>query len=61
MTQLQAMITRFARDVRGATSIEYGLIIALIFLAILGGVTALSENTNESLNDTSAAITGAGG
>jgi pilus assembly protein Flp/PilA len=38
-------LSRFARDERGATVVEYGLIAALVFLAIVGAVTAFSENT----------------
>ena len=32
------MITRFLKDRRGATAIEYGLIVAVLSLAIVGGV-----------------------
>lgn len=31
-------VQRFSRDERGATSIEYGLIAALVFLAALGAI-----------------------
>ena len=34
-------ITRFAKDESGATAIEYGLIVALIAVAIIGVVTTL--------------------
>lgn len=36
-------MTRFVRDERGATAIEYGLICALIFVAIIAGVTAFGQ------------------
>ncbi len=39
-------MSRFAKDERGATVVEYGLIAALIFLAIVGSVTAFSEQTD---------------
>lgn len=32
------MLIRFLRDERGATVIEYGLIVAVLSLAILGGL-----------------------
>jgi pilus assembly protein Flp/PilA len=32
---------RFWRDERGATAIEYGLVVGLIFLAVISGYTAL--------------------
>lgn len=41
MTKLFA---RFAKDESGATAIEYGLIAALIALAITAGATTLGES-----------------
>ncbi|MBY9066538.1 Flp family type IVb pilin [Hyphomonas sp. WL0036] len=38
------MFARFLKDESGATAIEYGLIAALIAVAIIGGVTALGNN-----------------
>lgn len=32
------MFSRFLKDKKGATAIEYGLIVALLSLAIVGGV-----------------------
>ena len=40
-------MTRFLRNESGATAIEYGLIVALIFLAIITGVTAFASGTEE--------------
>lgn len=40
------MFARFLKDESGATAIEYGLIAALIAVAIIGGVTALGNATN---------------
>jgi pilus assembly protein Flp/PilA len=40
-----ALLTAMRRDKRGTTSIEYGLICAMIFLAIIGAIRSLgSEN-----------------
>ena len=36
---------RLARETRAATAVEYGLIVALIFLAILVGVYSLANVT----------------
>ena len=36
---------RLIRESRAATAVEYGLIVALIFLAILVGVYALANTT----------------
>ncbi len=37
---------RLTRDESGATAIEYGLIVALIFLAIIGGLSSFATNEN---------------
>jgi pilus assembly protein Flp/PilA len=38
------LFARFAKDESGATAIEYGLIAALIAVAIIGATTILGEN-----------------
>ena len=43
---LSTLCSRFARDDSGATAIEYGLIVALIFLAIVTAVNSFAQNTN---------------
>jgi len=40
----------FLRDERGATAIEYGLIIALIFLVILSALTAFGATGSGVFN-----------
>ncbi len=42
---------------RGATAIEYGLILALIFLAVMGGVTLLGDSVKGRWNDISNKVT----
>jgi pilus assembly protein Flp/PilA len=37
---------RLGRDESGATAIEYGLIVSLIFLAIIGGLSLFAGNEN---------------
>ena len=39
-------ISKFVQDESGATAIEYGLIAALIAVAIIGTVTALGTKIN---------------
>jgi pilus assembly protein Flp/PilA len=51
------MFSAFVRDERGATVIEYGLIVALIFLAILTSVNAFTDNTNSMYSDIVSAMT----
>ena len=43
--------TRFLKDESGATAIEYGLIAALIAVAIITAVTAVGDNTETTFND----------
>lgn len=40
----------FFKNESGATAIEYGLIAALIAVAIIGAVTALGSNTASTFN-----------
>lgn len=40
----------------GATSLEYGLIISLIFLVMLAGARAMGQNTTDSFNRTANTI-----
>ncbi|AXE65430.1 pilus assembly protein [Hyphomonas sp. CACIAM 19H1] len=47
------MFARFLKDESGATAIEYGLIAALIAVAIIGGVSALGSSANDTFNNVS--------
>ena len=40
---MKNLVTRFANDESGATAIEYGLIAALVGVAIIGGATILGS------------------
>ena len=44
------LLTRFARDERGATAIEYGLIAALIAVVIITAVTRVGTNLTGTFN-----------
>ena len=50
-------LARLGRDANGATAIEYGLILALIFVAILGGVSALGGGVQGAWTQMSNAVT----
>jgi pilus assembly protein Flp/PilA len=52
-------VKAFVADQRGATAIEYGLIVSLIFLVILTAVTSFGNNTASLINQISVAVTGA--
>jgi pilus assembly protein Flp/PilA len=47
---------KFGRDERGATAIEYGLIVALIFLAIVASVRSFANTTSDMYSHIESAI-----
>jgi pilus assembly protein Flp/PilA len=53
---MKKFASRFIQDQSGATAIEYGLIVALIAVVIIGAVTTLGTNLNGSLSTAGAAI-----
>ena len=55
------MITRFAKDESGATAIEYGLIAALISVAIIAILTTLGGNLVVIFTKVSTALANAAG
>jgi pilus assembly protein Flp/PilA len=46
-------IKRFLNDESGATAIEYGLIAALVAVAIIAAVTTLGDNITATFNSIS--------
>lgn len=42
------LVKRFLKNESGATAIEYGLIAALISVAIIGGATAVGGSVNST-------------
>lgn len=60
MKMLIRHILRLTRDERGVTAVEYGLILALIFLAMVGALTTLSGKTIGLFNDVSTEVANAG-
>ncbi|WP_373008353.1 Flp family type IVb pilin [Hyphomonas sp.] len=53
---LRTLLVRFAADQRGATALEYGLILGVMALAIVGGIGAVGAVTSGSFEDSSAAL-----
>lgn len=43
-------LVKFVKDESGATAIEYGLIAALISVAIIGGVSSLGSSLNTTFS-----------
>lgn len=58
MPRLSRLLKSFAANESGATAIEYGLIVALIFLVIITAVTAVADNTTAMFDVISAAMAG---
>ncbi len=57
------MVTTFRkllRDESGATAIEYGLIAALIAVALIVGLQSLGNGINDQFNEITEALTGSG-
>ena len=45
------------KDERGATAVEYGLILAMIFLAMVGALTVVASTTTDMWNNVTEAVT----
>lgn len=50
LVKLAVLRARFSRDCKGVTAVEYGLLAALIAVAIIGGVTAFGGSLNGFFN-----------
>ncbi|MEM9571004.1 MAG: Flp family type IVb pilin [Pseudomonadota bacterium] len=64
MSTLRDYTTRFAIDESGATAVEYGLIMALMTVALIGAIGTTGDSTGEKWNgisdDVGDAMTNAG-
>ena len=49
---------KLVRDERGATAIEYALIMALVFLAMIAGVSAFAQGTIQMWNEVAENVSG---
>lgn len=52
-----SLIRRFVQDEDGSTAIEYGLIVSLIFLAILAAVNNFTDANKAMYSDIQSALT----
>lgn len=57
---MRRLLARFVEDESGATAVEYGVLLACIFLAIIGAVTLFGQTATGKLIEASDAIIGAG-
>lgn len=58
---MKKLFARFAKNESGATAIEYGLIAALVGVAIIAGATLLGGSLNTTFTGISTTLDGAGG
>jgi pilus assembly protein Flp/PilA len=58
LTGLQGLGERTRRDDEGATAVEYGLMVALIAVVIIGAVQVLGQNTSTKFSKVGSAIGG---
>ena len=56
---MRALLSRFRADDRGATALEYGLIMALVFLVALAGITAFANAGTGTFNTAMGKLTAA--
>lgn len=54
---MKKIFARLMKDESGATAIEYGLIAALISVALIGGATALGTKLNDQFQNLSTYFT----
>ena len=59
-SQVVQFLKRLGHDENGATAVEYGLILALIFFAIMGAVEAFGQETIEMWTNISSKVESAG-
>lgn len=53
---MRKLIAKFFADDSGATAIEYGLIAALISVAIITAVTSVGSHLNSTFNSVASAL-----
>ena len=56
---MKNMIEKFIREEEGATAVEYGLMVALIAVVIIGAVTTLGTNLSSKFSSVATSVAGA--
>lgn len=59
LIKMRALVKGFMQEETGATAIEYGLIAALISVAIIAGASALGGNLGNTFNHLSSCMASA--
>jgi pilus assembly protein Flp/PilA len=58
MQNLLTKVKNFVQEEEGASAVEYGLLVALIAVAIIGAVTTLGTNLSTMFNNVATTIQG---
>lgn len=53
---MNSLFSKFIKDESGATAIEYGLIAALIALAVIGGASAVGKQVGDTFESVAEAM-----
>ncbi len=53
------MLLKFLKDETGATAIEYGLIVSVLSLAVIGGFALFADSLEFMFSDTDSKLVGA--
>ncbi len=53
---MKQKIMNFLREEEGASAVEYGLLVTLIALAIIGGANALGKSINTMFNNAAGTV-----
>jgi len=53
-------LAKLIRDERGTAAVEYGLILAMVFLAVAGAIGGVGSSTVTSFNTTATKVSAAG-
>ncbi len=53
---MRRLIQRLAKDERGATALEYGMICALVFLVAVGAISSFGNNATAVFNSVGTAV-----
>jgi pilus assembly protein Flp/PilA len=53
---MSKFVSRFMKNESGATAIEYGLIVALIAVVIIGAVSTVGTNLSTKFNTVAASV-----
>ena len=56
MWQMPTLVRRVLREERGATAVEYGLILAMVVLAMFGALQSVGSQTGSMWNNVSAKV-----